>query len=87
LTGKNEETRAFYDTYCHSLGDDNNHEFDHLQDGGVDLPDDEEEEMETIFTHEVQRLVREAAQEQQVGVAFDGSNWLLIQKAYRRMRS
>jgi mediator of replication checkpoint protein 1 len=72
-TAKNEETRAFYDTYCQSLGDDNNHEFDHLQHGEADLPDEEEEEeKETIFTHEIRRLVREVAQEQQVCIEFYG---------------
>jgi hypothetical protein len=76
LVGQNEETRAFYDAYHQPLTEDDGFEFQYLQRDDADVQDDdpEQESREVVSTYEIRRLVREAAQQNEVRVASYGVN-------------
>jgi mediator of replication checkpoint protein 1 len=66
-TGKNEETRAFYDAYQRDLVDDEPMEFGPPEEDRS--PVDEEEAQETISRAEVTKRAREVARAGEVGLA------------------
>jgi mediator of replication checkpoint protein 1 len=69
LTGQNENTRAFYNTYHQDLVDEDD-EFKHLREdvvmGEDDAQADEPEERETVSVDEVRQRLREVAQDNTV---------------------
>lgn len=71
VTGQNEATRAFYNTYHQDLVDEDDDDFKHLQDVQMSEDDaeaDQPEEREMVSVDEIRQRVREMAQNNTVSI-------------------